>query len=70
MPVYSDVPPVDAEYQRTTAPVIAVAFKVTVPVSHLAFGVVPVIVGSAFTVAATAVREDEIHPVVELYASA
>ena len=70
MPVYNDAPPVDAEYQRTVASSLAIAFKITVPVPHLALGVVPVIVGSAFTVAITAVREDEIQPVVELYASA
>ena len=70
MPVYNDVPPVDVEYQRIVAPVLAVAFNITVPVPHLAFGVVPVIVGSAFTVAVTAVREEETQPVEELYASA
>jgi hypothetical protein len=50
--------------------VLAVALKVTVPLPHITFGgVVLIIVGSVFTVAATAVRKDEIQPVVELYAS-
>ena len=69
VPVPNAVPPVDTEYQRTVAPVLAVAPKVTVPVPHLAPGEVPVIVGSAFTVTVTAVREAETQPVDELYAS-
>ena len=63
------MPPVDAEYQRTVAPVLAVALNVTVPGPLLDPEVVPVIVGRAFTVATTDVREDETELVLESYAS-
>jgi hypothetical protein len=47
-------PPVAAKYQRTVAPVLAVALKVTVPPPQIAFGgVVLVIVGSAIVVTVT-----------------
>ena len=49
VPVPSDVPPVDTEYQFIV-PALAVAPSVTVPGPHLSPGVVPVIVGIAFTV--------------------
>ena len=66
------MPPVDDEYQRTVAPVLAVALKVTVPLPHLEAGVVPVMVGSStgMTVAVTDERKDETQSVLELYASA
>ena len=64
------LPPVSDEYQRTVAPELAVALNVTVPLPHLESGVVPAIVGRSFTVANTAVRDDETHVVLELYASA
>ena len=64
------MPPVDADHQRMVAPELAVALNVTAPLPHLPLGVVPVIVGSTFIVAVTGVRDDEIQPVVELYASA
>ena len=52
VPVPSDEPPVDAEYQFII-PALAVAPSVTVPGPHLVAGVVPVIVGMAFTVTDT-----------------
>ena len=42
-------------------PLLALAPKVTVPASHLDKGVVPVIVGVVFTVATTAVLDDEVQ---------
>ena len=44
-------------------PAEAVADKLTVPVPHLELGVFDVIVGIVFTVAETAVLEEETHPV-------
>ena len=43
-------------------PLLALAPKATVPASHLDNGVVPLIVGEAFTVATTAVLDDEMQP--------
>ena len=60
MPVPNVVPAVDASYQ-VTVPADAVAPNATVPVPHLEFGVVPVIVGTEFTVATTAVLDAVVH---------
>ena len=43
-------------------PLLALAPNATVPASHLDNGVVPLIVGEVFTVATTAVLDDEVHP--------
>ena len=43
-------------------PLLALAPKATVPASHLDKGMVPVTVGEVFTVATTAVLDDEVHP--------
>ena len=43
-------------------PLLALAPKATVPASHLDNGVVPVTVGVAFTVATTAVLDDDVQP--------
>ena len=43
-------------------PALAVAPRPTVPVPHLDPSVVPEILGTAFTVAVTAVREAVVHP--------
>ncbi len=56
IPVPSEAPPVAAAYQLIV-PAEAVAPRVTVPDPHTDPGVVPVIAGTAFTVAATAVLE-------------
>lgn len=64
VPVPRDEPPVDAAYQ-SIVPADAVAPNVTVPVPHLDAGVVPVIVGTAFTVAVTAVLVAVVHPFAE-----
>ena len=61
MPVPRDDPPVIAAYQLIV-PALAVAPSVTVPVPQVEPGVVPVIVGSAFTIATTAVRVAVVHP--------
>ena len=61
MPVCKDDPPVASLYQFIT-PALGVASRATVPSSHLDNGVVPLIVGEAFTVATTAVLDDEVHP--------
>ena len=61
MPVCKDDPPVASLYQFIT-PALGVASRATVPASHLDNGVVPVIVGEAFTVATTAVLDDEVQP--------
>ena len=55
-------PPVEAVYQLIV-PAEAVAPKTTVPVPQRLFGVVPVIVGTGFTVAVTAVLVPVVHPV-------
>ncbi len=56
MPVPSEAPPVAAAYQLMV-PAEAVAPRVTVPDPQTAPGVVPVIVGTVFTVAVTAVLD-------------
>ena len=61
VPVHSDVPPVEDEYQLIT-PALAVAPKVTVPGPHLEAGVVPVIVGIELIVAVTGVLDAVVQP--------
>jgi len=61
VPVPSDTPPVEAAYQLIV-PTDALAPRVTVPVPHTDPGVTPVIVGTALTVAVTAVLEAVVHP--------
>ena len=60
-PVCKDDPPVELLYQLMV-PLLALAPKATVPASHHDNGVVPVTVGVIFTVASTAVLDDEVHP--------
>ena len=60
IPVPIDAPPVDAAYQ-SIVPADAVAPRVTVPVPHRDPGVVPVIDGTAVTVAITAVLVAVVH---------
>jgi hypothetical protein len=60
MPVCKDDPPVELPYQFIV-PLLALAPKATVPASHLDNGVVPLIVGVVFTVATTAVLDDEVQ---------
>ena len=61
VPVCKDDPPVELLYQLIV-PLLALAPKATVPASHLDNGVVPLIVGVVFTVATTAVLDDEMQP--------
>jgi hypothetical protein len=61
MPVAKLVPPVAAAYQLIV-PALAAAVNATVPVPQRLAGVVDVIVGIAFTVAATAVLVAVVHP--------
>ena len=61
VPVPNDVPPVTDAYQFNV-PALAVAPNVTVPVEHLAAGVVPDTVGTAFTVATTALLVAVVQP--------
>ena len=61
VPVCKEDPPVELLYQLTV-PLLVLAPKATVPESHLDNGVVPVIVGVVFTVATTAVLDDEVQP--------
>ena len=61
VPVCKDDPPVELLYQFIV-PLLALAPKATVPASHLDNGVVPLIVGVVFTVATTAVLDDEVQP--------
>ena len=61
IPVPRLVPPVAAAYQFIV-PAEAVAPRVTVPVPQLLPGVVPVIAGSVFTVATTAVLAAVVQP--------
>ncbi len=61
VPVCNDDPPVELLYQLIV-PLLALAPNATVPASHLDNGVVPLIVGEAFTVATTAVLDDEAQP--------
>ncbi len=60
VPVCNDDPPVELLYQLIV-PLLALAPNATVPASHLDNGVVPVIEGVVFTVANTAVLDDEVH---------
>ena len=61
VPVPSDVPPVKAAYQFNV-PALAVAPKVTVPEPQTELGVVPDIVGTALTVATTALLVAVVQP--------
>ena len=61
IPVPRLVPPVAAAYQFIV-PAEAVAPRVTVPVPQLLPGVVPVIEGTVFTVAITAVLVAVVQP--------
>ena len=60
-PVANDVPPVAALYQLIV-PALAVAPNTAVPVPHIAAGVLAVMVGIAFTVAATDVLVAVVQP--------
>ncbi len=60
-PVANDVPPVAALYQLIV-PALAVAPNATIPVPHIAAGVLAVMVGTAFTVAATDVLVVVVQP--------
>ena len=60
-PVQTLVPPVAPQYQLIV-PALAVAPNTTVPVPHVAAGVLAVMVGMAFTVAATDVLVAVVHP--------
>jgi hypothetical protein len=61
VPEPSEAPPVAAAYQLMV-PAEAVTPKITAPVPQLEPGVVPVIVGTAFMVAVTAVLDAVVHP--------
>ena len=61
VPVAKLVPPVAALYQLIV-PALAVAANTTVPVPQRLAGVFAVMVGIAFTVAATAVLVAVVHP--------
>ena len=61
VPVPMLVPPTAREYQLMV-PAEAVAPRVTVPVPHTLPGVVPVMVGTVFTVATTAVLVAVVQP--------
>ena len=61
VPVAKLVPPVAAAYQLIV-PALAAAVKLTVPVPQRLAGVLDVMVGIAFTVAATAVLLAVVHP--------
>ena len=60
-PVANDVPPVKAVYQLIV-PALAVAPNATVPVPQRFAGVLAVMVGTAFTVAATDVLVAVVQP--------
>ena len=60
VPVCNNDPPVELLYQLME-PLLALAPKATVPASHLDDGVVPLTVGVVFTVATTAVLDDEVQ---------
>ena len=64
LPVPSAVPPLEAANQLMV-PAEAAAPRLTVPAPQLEPGVVDVMLGTAFTVAETAVLEDEIQPAAE-----
>ena len=61
LPVCKDDPPVELPYQLMV-PLLALAPNAIAPASHLVKGVVPLTVGVVFTVATTAVLDDEVHP--------
>ena len=61
VPEPNDEPPVIAAYQFNV-PALAVAPNVTVPVPHLAAVVVPLTVGTALTVATTALLVAVVQP--------
>ena len=61
LPVCKDNPPVELLYQLMV-PLLALAPNATVPASHLDKGVVPLTVGVLFTVAITAVLDDDVQP--------
>ena len=61
VPVPNDEPPVIAAYQFNV-PALAVAPNVTVPVPHTEPGVVPEMVGTALTVATTALLLAVVQP--------
>ena len=61
VPVCKEDPTVELLYQLIV-PLLALAPNATVPASHLDNGVVPLIVGVVFTVATTAVLDDEVQP--------
>ena len=61
VPVINEVPPVIAAYQFNV-PALAVAPKVTVPVPQTEPGVVPEMVGTALTVATTALLLAVVQP--------
>ena len=69
-PVAKAVPPVAAAYQSIVSPAPGVAEIVTVPVEQRAALPAVGADGKLFTVAVTAVLEDEIQPVVEFLDSA
>ena len=69
-PLNNKVPPVAAEYQSIVSPAPAVADKVTVPVPQRELFPAVGADGKLFTVAVTAVLEDEKQPVVEFLDSA
>ncbi len=61
MPVCNNDHPVELLYQLIV-PLLALAPNATVPATHLDNGVVPLMVGVVFTVATTAVLDDEVQP--------
>ena len=61
VPVATDEPP-DGTLNQFIVPALATAFNVTLPASQRLFGVVDVIVGVVFTVAITAVLDEEQLP--------
>ena len=64
LPTVSAEPPEAAAYQSTVSPAPGVAAMVTIPVPHLALPKPDGDEGTVFTVAITAVRVADIHPVV------
>ena len=70
VPPVRTVPPVGAAYQSTVSPAPTLADIVTVPVPHLELSVPVGGLGTAFTVAVTAVLVADLHPEVVFLASA
>ena len=64
VPPVRTAPPVAAAYQSTVSPAPALAVIVTVPVPHLELSVPVGRLGTALTVAVTAVLVAEVQPVV------